>query len=68
MAAALPSVHDFEKLETEITKVIYRQTPNVPLSQFDLFKELLDVYQVTAPELRNHLKMNMLILAGPGSR
>lgn len=62
MAAALPSVHDFEKLETEITKVIYRQTPNVPLSQFDLFKELLDIYQVTAPELRNHLKMNMMII------
>jgi len=57
-----PSVHDFEKLETEISKVVYRQTPNEPLSQYDLYKELLDVYEISAPDLKNHLKMNMLIV------
>lgn len=57
-----PSVHDFEKLETEISKVVYRQTPNEPLSQYDLYKELLDIYNVTAPDLKNNLKMNMLIV------
>lgn len=54
--------NDFEKLEVEITKIAYRQEENVPLTQYALYAELLSVYDLKDPQLKNDLKMNTLIV------
>ena len=54
--------NDFEQLEVEITKIAYRQPENVPLTQYALYAELLSVYDLKDPNLKNDLKMNTLIV------
>jgi len=53
---------NFEQLEVEITKIAYRQPENVPLTQYTLYSELLSVYDLKDPQLKNDLKMNTLIV------
>jgi hypothetical protein len=54
--------NDFDKLEVEITKIAYRQKVNVPLTQYALYAELLEVYELKDPNSKNDLKMNTLIV------
>ena len=54
--------NNFEQLEVEITKIAYRQKENVPLTQYKLYADLLDVYDLKDPQSKNDLKMNTLIV------
>ena len=54
--------NNFEQLEVEITKIAYRQSENVPLTQYALYAELLTVYDLKDPNSKNDLKMNTLIV------
>ena len=54
--------NNFEQLEVEITKIAYRQKENVPLTQYALYAELLEVYELKDPQSKNDLKMNTLIV------
>lgn len=56
------SVTDLNELEVEITKIAYRQPVNKPLTQYELYSQLLDEYKVTDPYFKNELKMNMSIV------
>jgi hypothetical protein len=54
--------NNFEQLEVEITKIAYRQKVNVLLTQYALYAELLEVYDLKDPQSKNDLKMNTLIV------
>ena len=54
--------NNFEQLEVEISKIAYRQSENVPLTQYILYAELLSVYDLKDPQSKNDLKMNTLIV------
>ncbi len=55
-------ITDINELEVEITKIAYRQPVNKPLTQYELYSQLLDEYKVSDPYLKNELKMNMSIV------
>lgn len=55
-------ISDINELEVEITKIAYRQPVNKPLTQYELYSQLLDEYKVSDPYLKNELKMNMSIV------
>jgi hypothetical protein len=54
--------NNFGQLEIEITKIAYRQKVNVPITQYTLYSELLNEYDLKDPKLKNDLKMNTLIV------
>lgn len=54
--------NNLEQLEVEVSKIAYRQPENVPLTQYALYAELLSVYDLKDPQLKNDLKMNTLIV------
>jgi hypothetical protein len=54
--------NNLEQLEVEITKIVYRQKVNVPLTQYALYAQLLTVYELKDPHSKNDLKMNTLIV------
>ena len=54
--------NNFDQLEIEITKIAYRQKVNVPITQYTLYSELLNEYDLKDPKLKNDLKMNTLIV------
>lgn len=58
----MSSVSNLNDLETEITKIAYRQEVNKPLSQYALYSELLEVYKTKDIYSKNTLKINMLII------
>jgi hypothetical protein len=60
--SSLYNPNDFENLEVEITKIAYRQKVNVPLTQYALYAELLSVYDLKDPHLKNDLKRNTIIV------
>lgn len=62
MSVSNINLRDLNDLEVEITKIAYRQPVNKPLTQYELYSQLLDEYKVSDPHLKNELKMNMSIV------